>query len=73
MYNLISRKKTLKIMSLQHRRQNYDSNAILLYRRIWLVAILRKILNLKVVTKAFNWKDPPSWKSTCHIYNNAQK
>ena len=31
--------------------------SIWLYRRIWLVAILRKILNLKVVTKGFSWKD----------------
>jgi hypothetical protein len=29
---------------------------------IWLVTILCKILNLKVVTKGFSWKDPPSWK-----------
>ena len=29
-----------------------------------MVTILRKILNLPVVTKGFSWKDPPSWK--CH-------
>ena len=38
------------------------SNAICLYRRIWLVTIIRTIFNLKVVTKGFSWKDPPSWK-----------
>ena len=38
------------------------SNGIGLYRRIWLVTILCKILNLPVVTKGFSWKDPPSWK-----------
>jgi hypothetical protein len=36
---------------------------ICLYRRIWLITILRKILNLSVVTKGFNY----------HIYNNTQK
>ena len=40
----------------------YNSNAICLYRQIWLVTILRKILNLKVATKGFSWKDPPSLK-----------
>jgi hypothetical protein len=40
----------------------YISNAICLYRWIWLVIILHKILNLKVVTKGFSWKDLPSWK-----------
>jgi hypothetical protein len=29
---------------------------------IWLVTILCKILNLKVVAKWSSWKDPPSWK-----------
>jgi len=38
------------------------SNAIGLYRWIWLVTILRKILNLKVVTKGFSCKDSTSWK-----------
>jgi hypothetical protein len=33
-----------------------------LYHRIWLVTILRKILNLPVVTKGFSWKNLPSWK-----------
>jgi hypothetical protein len=41
---------------------NVHSNAICLYRRIWLITILGKILNLKIVTKWFSWKDPPSWK-----------
>ena len=40
----------------------YISNAICLYRWIWLVIILYKILNLKVVTKGFSWKDLLSWK-----------
>jgi hypothetical protein len=40
----------------------YNSNVICLYRRIWLVTIIRKILNLQVVTKGFSSKDPPSWK-----------
>jgi hypothetical protein len=40
---------------------NY-SNANCLYRPICLVTILRKILNLQVVTKEFSWTDPPSWK-----------
>jgi hypothetical protein len=52
-------------------------NAICLYRRLWLVTILRKILNLPVANKGFSWKDPLSWLrlkvSGCHynsIYNN---
>ena len=40
-------------------KQEY-SNAICLYRRISMVPILLKILNLPVVAKGFNWKDPPS-------------
>ena len=36
-------------------------NAICLYCRIWLVTILCKILNLKIVTMGFSWKDPSSW------------
>jgi hypothetical protein len=39
-----------------------DSNAICFNRRIWLVSILSKILNLQVGAKVFSWKDPPSWK-----------
>jgi hypothetical protein len=39
-----------------------NSNAICLYRRIWLVTILCKFLNLEAVTKGLSWKDPPSWK-----------
>jgi hypothetical protein len=27
-----------------------------------MVTILRKILNLPIVTKGFSWKDRPSWK-----------
>jgi hypothetical protein len=40
---------------------NTHYNPICLYRRIWLVTILSKILNLQVVTKGFSWKNPPSW------------
>jgi hypothetical protein len=42
-------------------KQTY-SKAICLYRRISMVTILRKILNLQVETKGFSWnsKDPPS-------------
>jgi hypothetical protein len=48
-----------------NRISKVNSNAICLYCRIWLVTILRKISNLKVVTKGFSWKEPPSWK--CEI------
>jgi hypothetical protein len=49
------------------------SNAICLYS--WLFTILRKNLNLPVVTKGFSWNDPPSWKQEIlrHVYNNTQK
>jgi hypothetical protein len=52
---------------------NNNSNAICLYRRIWLVTILRKVLNLQVITKSSSWKDPPSWKCEILHNNNTQK
>jgi hypothetical protein len=57
MYSCIS--LGLKITQI---RQAY-SNAICLYRRISMVTILRKILNLPVVTKGFSWKDSSSRKN----------